>query len=100
MHTLKLAEWPALCPNWLFAVQRYSSSLHKEKDSLPIIKNNIKDTRHFIPKPKWHAVTSTSLSHYKLTLDELLCKLDIPADVLSCSNLLCELALLVHYMNT
>ena len=36
--------------------------------TLPIIKSNIKDTRHFIPKPKWHAVTSTSLSHYKLTL--------------------------------
>ena len=29
--------------------------------TLPIIKSNIKDTRHFIPKPKWHAVTSTSL---------------------------------------
>ena len=59
--------------------------------TLPIIKSNIKDTRHFIPKPKWHAVTSTPLSHYKLTLDELLCKLDIPDDVLSCSNLFCEL---------
>ena len=59
--------------------------------TLPIIKSNIKDTRHFIPKPKWHAVTSTSLSHYKLTLDELLCKLDIPDDVLSCSNVFCEL---------
>ena len=53
-------------------------------------KSNIKDTRHFIPKPKWHAVTSTSLSHYKLTLVELLCKLDIPDDVLSCSNVFCE----------
>ena len=42
------------------------------------------------PKPRWHVVTSTSLSHYKLTLDELLCKLDIPDDVLSCSNLFCE----------
>ena len=30
------------------------------------------------------------MSHYKLTLDELLCKLDIPDDVLSCSNLFCE----------
>ena len=29
--------------------------------------------------------------HYKLTLDELLCKLDMPDDVLSCSNLFCEL---------
>ena len=58
--------------------------------TLPIIKSNIKDIRHFIPKPKWHAVTSTSLSHYKLTLDELLCKLDIPDDVLSCSNVFCE----------
>ena len=58
--------------------------------TLPIIKSNIKDARHFIPKPRWHAVTSTSLSDYKLTLDELLCKLDIPDDVSSCSNLFCE----------
>ena len=58
--------------------------------TLRIIKSNIKDTQHFIPKPKWHTVTSTSLSLYKLTLDELLCKLDIPDDVLSCSNLFCE----------
>ena len=28
-YTHKSVEWPALYPNWLFVVQRYSSSLHK-----------------------------------------------------------------------
>ena len=35
--------------------------------------------------------TLDELSHYKKTLDELLCKLDILDNVLSCSNLFCEL---------
>ena len=28
-YTHKSVEWPALYPNWLFVVQRYSSSLYK-----------------------------------------------------------------------
>ena len=35
--------------------------------------------------------TLDELSQYKKTLDELLCKLDILDNVLSCSNLFCEL---------
>ena len=28
-YTYKSVEWPASYPNWLFVVQRYSSSLYK-----------------------------------------------------------------------
>ena len=28
-YTHKSVEWPALYPNWLFVVQRYSSSLYR-----------------------------------------------------------------------
>ena len=58
--------------------------------TLPVSLNNIDDTRYFIPKPKWHAVNSDTLSNYRLALNNMLNSCDIPEDILSCQNLSCE----------
>ena len=51
---------------------------------LPGSFNIIDDTRYFIPKPKWHAVNSDTLSNYRLALDNMLNSCDILKDILSC----------------
>ena len=58
--------------------------------SLSVSLSNIDDTRYFIPKPKWHAVNSDTLSNYRLALDNMLNSFDIPEDILSCQNLSCK----------
>ena len=58
--------------------------------TLPVSLNNIDDTHYFIPKPKWHAVNSDTLSKYRLALDNMLNSCHIPKDILSCQNLSCK----------
>ena len=58
--------------------------------TLPVSLNNIDDIRYFIPKRKWHAVNSDTLSNYRLALDNMLNSCDIPEGILSCQNLSCK----------
>ena len=59
--------------NSLFLIRFLQEKLHLE------ISKNIDDTRHFVPKPKWHSVTLAILSNYQGTLDELLCNYTSPS---------------------
>ena len=58
--------------------------------TLPVQQIHFNDARKFISKPKWFVANEDMLNRYRLELDNVLSKVQIPTIVLQCKQTLCN----------